>query len=83
MCVCVCVCVCMYRIKIVYCQGDVFQPLLCLCLCLRLNINSSWMCFLRGPEGDLIKVGTCRLDNILLLRIYIYICVCINKVLWY
>ena len=24
------------------------------------------MCFLRGPEDDLIKVETCRPDNILL-----------------
>ena len=29
------------------------------------NIDSSWICFPRGLEGDLIKVETCRPDNIL------------------
>jgi len=31
------------------------------------NIDSSWICFLRGPEDDLIEVETCRPDNILFL----------------
>jgi len=38
------------------------------------DIRSSLICFLRGPEDDLIKVETCRPDNILFL---LYI----NKVL--
>jgi len=29
------------------------------------HIDSSWICFLRGPEDDLIRVETCRPDNIL------------------
>jgi len=70
----------LYTIKIVYCQDDMFRPLLghlqalwenrsknCLC---------SWICFLSGPEDDLIKVATCRPDNILFL---LYT----NKVLYY
>ena len=31
------------------------------------NIDSSWICFPRGPEDDLIKVETCRPGNILFL----------------
>ena len=31
------------------------------------NIDSSWICFLRGPEDDLIKVETCHPDNTLFL----------------
>ena len=31
------------------------------------NIGSSWICFLRGSEDDLIKVDTCRPDNIIFL----------------
>jgi len=31
------------------------------------NINSSWICFLRGPEDDLIKIETCRPDDTLFL----------------
>ena len=34
---------------------------------LHLNIDSSWICFSRGPEDDLIKVEACRPDNILFL----------------
>ena len=30
-------------------------------------IDSSWICFPRGPEDDLIKVETYRPDNILFL----------------
>jgi len=45
------------------------------CLCfntlwdptMRWNIDSYWICFLREPEDDLIKVETCRPDNILFL----------------
>ena len=79
----------LYTIKIVYCQGDMFRPLLrhlqtlwenrsknCLCPTMHWNINSSCICFLRGPEDDLIKVETCRPDNTLFL---LYI----NKVLCY
>jgi len=32
---------------------------------MHLNIDSSWICFLREPEDDLIKVETCRPDNII------------------
>ena len=36
--------------------------------CLYFNaIDSCWICFPRGPEDDLIKVETCRPDNILFL----------------
>ena len=31
------------------------------------NIDSSWICFLSGPEDDLIKVEKCRPDDILIL----------------
>ena len=31
------------------------------------NIGSSWICFPRGPEDDLIKVETCWPDNVLFL----------------
>ena len=31
------------------------------------NVDSSWICFLRGPEDDPINVETCRPDNILFL----------------
>ena len=31
------------------------------------NMDSSWICFPRGPEDDLKKVETCRPDNILCL----------------
>ena len=31
------------------------------------NIDSSWICFPRGSEDDLIKVETCRPDNTLFL----------------
>jgi len=31
------------------------------------NIESSWICFPRGPEDDPIKVETCRPDNVLFL----------------
>ena len=34
---------------------------------LHWNINSSWICFLRGPEDGLIEVKTCCPDNILFL----------------
>ena len=34
---------------------------------MHLNIDSSWICFPRGPEDDLIKVQTFRPDNILFL----------------
>ena len=34
---------------------------------LHCNIDSSWTSFSRGPEDDLIKVETCRPDNILFL----------------
>ena len=30
-------------------------------------IYSSWICFPRGPEDGLIKVETCRPDNVLFL----------------
>ena len=69
----------LYAIQIVYCHGDMFQPILghlqalwvnrsknCLCFNALLdtkciwdpkmhwNIDSSWICFLRGPQDDLI-----------------------------
>jgi len=93
----------LYTIKMVYCQGDMFRPLLghlqalwenrsksylhfnalwdpkCLQIwdpTMHWNIDSSWICFLREPEEDLIKVETCRPDNMLFL---LYI----NKVLCY
>ena len=34
---------------------------------MHLNIDSSWISFLRGPADDLIKVETCRPDNIFIL----------------
>ena len=66
----------LYTIKIVYCQGDMFRPLLGHLQALwenrsksyptmHWNIVSSWICFSRGPEDDLIKVETCRPDSIL------------------
>jgi hypothetical protein len=84
----------LYTIKIVYCQGEMFRPLLghlqalwenryndqdqhqCIVGSqMHWNIDSSWICFLRGTEDDLIEVETCRLDNILLLLtdvLYLY-----------
>jgi len=35
--------------------------------CIVGNIDSSWICFLRRPEDDLIKVETCRTDSTLFL----------------
>ena len=70
----------LYTIKIVYYQGDMFRPLLGHLQALwenrSKNVDSSWICFLRGPEDDLIKVETCRPHNILFL---LYT----NKVLYY
>jgi len=40
------------------------------------DIDSSWICFPRGPEDDLIKVETCRPNNILIYCIQ-------NKILFY
>ena len=36
-------------------------------LYLYIYIESSWICFPRGPEDDVIKIETCRPDNILFL----------------
>jgi len=36
------------------------------CIGMHYNIDGSWICFPRGPEGVLIKVETCRPDNIVI-----------------
>ena len=36
-------------------------------LSIFIHIDSSWICYIRGSEDDLIKVETCRPDNILFL----------------
>jgi hypothetical protein len=58
-------------------QLSIFQCILGSQMYRNTSIDSSWICFPRGPEDELIKAETCRPDNILfLLYIYIYIITC-------